>query len=322
VNPEPPPLVSVIIPAYNHEALVGTAIESVLAQETTFDFEIIVGEDCSKDRTRDVALSYAKRHPDRVRVLCHAENLKLAGNTVSMLRASRGRYIAYIDADDKWTDPHKLHRQVTFLEQNSAYSACSHNVRSVNLSGEVVDPSYPGLPTGPKTLADLIAEDFVPAPSIVFRNFLLNRIPDWYYLNVPADWTLWLIVAQDGLFMHFADVMADYTLHPNSIWSSKGRVYQLGVEILMYEHCPGFLPTRYTKLIRTCKGIRHERLSRALIAEGNWNEARKEAIRALRVPSWRANLKDKSRILLEAWTPGLLNFTRAIRGINVKTSKG
>jgi glycosyltransferase involved in cell wall biosynthesis len=322
VSPERPPLVSVIIPAYNHEELVGAAIEGVLAQITPFDVEIIVGEDCSQDRTREVALSYSARYPDRVRVLCNAKNLNIAGNTVSMLRACRGRYIGYVDADDRWTDPHKLHRQITFLEQNPAYSACSHNVRCVKLSGEVVDPSYPGLPTGPKTLADLIAEDFVPTPSIVFRSFLLNRIPDWYYLNVPADWTLWLIVAQDGLFMHFADVMADYRLHPNSIWSSKSRVYQLGVEILLYQHCPGFLPARYTKLIRACEGIRHERLSRALIVEGNWNEARREAIRALRVPSWRDNLRDKFRILLEAWTPSLLNFTRAIRGIKVRTSTG
>jgi glycosyltransferase involved in cell wall biosynthesis len=309
-----PRIVSVIIATYNQEAIVGRAIESALRQITDFPVEVVVGEDCSTDNTRAVVSQYAMQYPDRVRVLANPENLFIQRNMVSMMRAAEGRYIAWLDGDDYWTDPAKLQMQVEFLEANPSYSACCHNVRLVTVEGQTSADCYPGVPAGEKTLEDLIVENFVASPSIVFRNRLVDRIPDWYFTDSLTDWPLWMILAQEGPFMHFADVMADYTLQPRSTWSSRGRLYQCEVEIEFYRRCRTFLPPRYSRLIAAAEAVRHERQSREYIAEGDWDAARRSALLAASVPDWRDQITDKSRILLEAWTPSLMTAIRRVRG--------
>src|SRR5258706_11401053 len=71
--------VSVLIITYNQERFIAQAIESALMQRTTFDYEILIGEDCSTDNTRRIVVDYQKRHPDKIRVLLREMNLGLFG---------------------------------------------------------------------------------------------------------------------------------------------------------------------------------------------------------------------------------------------------
>jgi hypothetical protein len=106
-------LVSVILPTYNRAALLGGAIESVLAQEgtgTLFDVETILVDDASSDATPDVARHYPAVKYVR---LDHKQNVSVARNVG--ITASRGRYIAFLDDDDLWL-PHRLRVQVPILE--------------------------------------------------------------------------------------------------------------------------------------------------------------------------------------------------------------
>ncbi len=66
--------VSVLMLTYNHEPYIAQAIESVLMQETDFDFEIVIGEDCSTDKTREIISNYAAKYPSRVLVLPREAN--------------------------------------------------------------------------------------------------------------------------------------------------------------------------------------------------------------------------------------------------------
>jgi len=309
------PLVSVIIATYNQEEIVGRAIESALAQITDFPVEIIVGEDCSQDRTREIVLGYADRYPGRVRVLCNEKNLFIHRNMISMMKASSARYIAWLDGDDYWTDTSKLQKQVTFLEQNPRFSAVVHKVRVLSLDGVVTDPCYPPVDAGEKSVEDLIDGDFVASPGIVFRNTLVPRVPEWYYTEALTDWPLWMVLIQDGPFMLTDDVMADYILHPNSTWSRKGRRYQLEMELRFYARCETLMPHQYLRLIRACEGERHARMSRACIKEGDWKQARESARLAATVPHLRDNATDKLRVLVESHAPHLLHRIRKYRDL-------
>ena len=108
--------VSVFMMTYNHETFIGQAIESVLAQETPFDWELVVGEDCSTDGTRAVVQEYCARFPDKIRLLPGDRRIGQMPNFARTIKACRGEYIAKLEGDDYWTDPKKMEKQVQFLD--------------------------------------------------------------------------------------------------------------------------------------------------------------------------------------------------------------
>ena len=118
------PLVSVCMTTYNHEAYIRQAIEGVLAQQTSFGVELVLGEDGSTDGTAAVCREYARRFPDRVRVVGGGENVGWRANYRRTFDACRGKYVAYCDGDDWWDDPLKLQTQVGLLESDPACGMC------------------------------------------------------------------------------------------------------------------------------------------------------------------------------------------------------
>ncbi len=113
------PLVSVWMTTYNHEPYIARVIEGVLMQETTFPFELVIGEDCSTDRTREIVLEYQKRRPDVIRVITSEQNVGLFENDRRVNKALRGKYVAFCEGDDYWIHPRKLQMQVDIMEANS-----------------------------------------------------------------------------------------------------------------------------------------------------------------------------------------------------------
>lgn len=112
------PEVSVLVVTYNQAATVGRAIESVIAQQTPFPFEIIVADDASTDGTADIARSYADRYPGLVRVVARLENVGLVENYFDALAQARGTYIADCAGDDWWPDPTRMAAQRDILAAN------------------------------------------------------------------------------------------------------------------------------------------------------------------------------------------------------------
>jgi glycosyltransferase involved in cell wall biosynthesis len=108
------PLVSVLITAWNREAFIGHAIESVLASTIT-DIEIIVVDDASRDATADVAREYASRD-SRVKVFVNEANLGDYPNRNRAASLARGRYIKYLDSDDS-IYPHGLSVMVDCIDR-------------------------------------------------------------------------------------------------------------------------------------------------------------------------------------------------------------
>ena len=88
------PKVSIRINTYNHEPFIAQAIESVLMQEVNFDYELIIGEDCSTDRTRQRVKDYQRQYPDKIRLFLPERNMGQRHNFLQTLKACRGQYIA------------------------------------------------------------------------------------------------------------------------------------------------------------------------------------------------------------------------------------
>lgn len=116
------PWVSVVCMAFNHETTVRDAIEGVLAQRTTFPFEVLVQDDASTDGTATAIAPYASSHPRVLTALLREENLySRNGMTLgNVLPLARGRWIAVVEADDYWSDPDKLAVQIGALQRTGA----------------------------------------------------------------------------------------------------------------------------------------------------------------------------------------------------------
>ncbi len=112
----PEPVVSVQMITYNQARFITQAVEGVLQQKTTFPIEVVIGEDCSIDGTREIVLAFKEKYPDMIRVITSETNVGMKENTLRTIRACRGKYIAFCEGDDYWHRMDKLQKQVDYLE--------------------------------------------------------------------------------------------------------------------------------------------------------------------------------------------------------------
>lgn len=134
------PLLSIVTITYNHEPFIAQTIEGVLMQQVNFPIEFIIAEDCSTDGTRAICQQYADQCPELIRLITSESNVGAIANERRAMLAARGKYIAFCEGDDYWTDPLKLQKQVDFLEAHPAYSVTFHRCKHYNVeTHEMVD---------------------------------------------------------------------------------------------------------------------------------------------------------------------------------------
>lgn len=131
--------VSVICVTYNHEKYIRQALDSIVSQKTDFDFEILVGEDCSTDSTRDILKEYEKKYPNLFRMYYRDKNLGATLNEYELFMDAKGDYIAALELDDIWTDEDKLQKQFEFLENNKEYIGVAHDFDIIDKDGNVIE---------------------------------------------------------------------------------------------------------------------------------------------------------------------------------------
>lgn len=121
------PLVSICCITYNHAPFIRQSLEAMLMQEGV-DYEILIHDDCSTDGTTEIVKEYAAKYPDKIFPMYESESLYkkvgLAGIDVPNYERAKGKYIAYCEGDDVWTDPLKLQKQVVFMEEHPDCSVC------------------------------------------------------------------------------------------------------------------------------------------------------------------------------------------------------
>jgi hypothetical protein len=261
MNAGPEPLVSVVLRTYDHAPFVAQAIESVLIQRAPFPFELVIGEDCSEDGTREIVRGYAERHPDLVRAVLPDRNVGHGQILREALEATRGSFIAYLDGDDYWTSAAKLRRQVDFLEADPDCPSCFHDVSLIyDTAGLPSGSVSPGLAESRFSLADIVAECFVPAPAMLFRRAVAAALPDRSYDSAWIDWLIHIRAAERGQLGYIPEPLAAYRVHDGGMFSGLDRVTQLEEDLRFYQRLAPELPGQ-EELIERCMQYRRAQLA-------------------------------------------------------------
>lgn len=216
------PLVSVWMITYNHEKYISQALDGILMQKTNFNYEIVIGEDCSTDRTREICIEYQKKYPDKIKLLLNEKNIGVTPNFIQTLKACKGKYIALCEGDDYWTDSYKLQKQVDFLEANPEYSVVYTDCSLINSLGDKL-PDTDYLIKQRKryrsgdVFFNLLRENFINTLTVCLRAECIisdKSILDKWYIY---DYYLWLQLAKKGKVQYIADITACYRIHATGL---------------------------------------------------------------------------------------------------------
>jgi len=274
--------VSVAMVTYNHEKFIAKALDSVLMQRTNFDYEIVIGEDCSTDNTRAILLDYQKKYPGKFRLLLHEKNLGMHRNGAQTLDACTGEYIAMLDGDDYWTSPEKLQKQVDFLDSHPACAVCYHDALIVYEDGSREPTSYRPGQKAFSTIEDLFLDNYIPTCAVMFRGGLFGKVPEWIGTLKMGDWLIHILNALHGNIGYLDETMAVYVVHPGGIWSTKNWQAHEEAMIAMFEALVAHLGPHYTRIIRRILRRRHFLVSARYENEGDLARARTHAAQALK----------------------------------------
>lgn len=225
---------------YNHARYIAQAIEGVLMQQTGFDFELLIGEDNSTDGTRDLVKAYQAKHPERIRLLLNdRKNVSFANgkptgnwNFANNVRHARGQYVALLDGDDYWTSPHKLQKQVDYLDTNPDCALCFHNVEILDEAADPpLHPQYTKRMRPKYDMKDLLKGNFMHTCSVVFRSGLFEDFPPWFFRCPLGDWPLHVLNVQHGRIGYLNEVMAVYRKHVGGVLSAQPRLDILAITL-------------------------------------------------------------------------------------------
>ena len=208
-------MVSVICAAYNHERFIKHCIEGVLNQKTNFKYELIIHDDASTDRTAEIIKEYEERYPEIMRPIYQKENQFFRCPIAAFVfPKAKGKYLAFCDGDDYWTDENKLQKQVDFLESHEDYSMCMHNAVKLNYeTGEEKRmDTFPedGTYSQEQQVLAGLGTDFPAFSSVVVRAGLLEDIPGFFFGPKAMDYPFRQYYANCGKVYYFAEPMSVY----------------------------------------------------------------------------------------------------------------
>lgn len=224
------PIVTVLMPVYNAEAFVATAIDSVLRQSFT-QFELLIISDGSSDQSAEIITSF---RDERIRFINNERNLGLIATLNSGIRLASGKFIARMDADDVCL-PDRLSKQVAFLEQRVDVAVVASLVDFINTDGEVTGNwSTDQSAVSEQDIALVMARtNCIAHPSVIMRTEIARKYLYQTNQKGAEDWDLWLRLLADGhRIAKISEVLLHYRIHPDSITAGDKRKELLEIRLL------------------------------------------------------------------------------------------
>jgi glycosyltransferase involved in cell wall biosynthesis len=302
--------VTALLITYNHEPFLAKAIESALKQVTDFEYEILIAEDCSTDRSRDIAKEFADRNPERVRLSLSQSNVGTNRVILRALGDARGEYIALLDGDDYWSSDSKLQQQARFLDVHKDCSMCYHAATTLNEDGSTTAFPKPIFPARLRP-DDILRGHLIATCSVMFRKAMAEPLPPWFAECIFDDWPLYFLLAQRGRVGYLDEDLGVYRKHGGGAWTSLSVEERTDRVTQFYKQMANWAGPQYAKTIDAG-------LASFYYASAVWNDKegnRVEAERYARLAL--AHQASHVRAMALLWTPllhrGWMSIRRKLR---------
>lgn len=209
---------------YNQEETILQTLESVCGQIVNFDYEVIIGDDCSNDGTRAICEDFIKKNPDiDIRIFPEQQNIGMISNYKRIISDAKGHYIAGCAGDDYWCDDHKIQKEVDFLVNNTDYGMAYTNYKILRINTGSIQDHIADYPSG-RILDELLQGNFIIPVTAVYKrelvdNFIAEGLLDRGFLM--EDYPLWFYIAEREKVKHLKDITAVYRKNVESLSHSQ-----------------------------------------------------------------------------------------------------
>ncbi len=222
------PLVTIRCITYNHEPYIRECLDGFVMQKTNFRFEVIVHDDASTDGTTDIIREYAEKYPDIIKPIYQKENqyskFGFGGISKILNENTRGKYVAFCEGDDYWTDPYKVQKQVDILDNHPDYGCVYTKYITVDTNSNIcysersqihMARSHSG-----DIFADLLLGNFPQTLTILYRANLINSI--FNNCENKFDYSRFLSLAIQSKFYYLDEQTGAYRINPKGMIMTNG----------------------------------------------------------------------------------------------------
>jgi len=242
---------------FNQERYIAKAIESVLAQNTNFQYRLIIADDCSKDSTHEICRAYAVKYPSKIVLTKNPVNLGLVLNYKKVFDLCPAKYIAILEGDDYWNDRLKLQKQVDILESDNKIGLVHTDHDTLYEDNKIIYSTKKVNRVKVKNgyvFKHLIKKNFIASVTTCFRKELLDRYVDYELFikekPVTIDYSIWMELSYHSKVYYIKESTAVYRILKSSITNSsefweKEIYYNSGRKIKKY-FCGKYSPPNYT----------------------------------------------------------------------------
>lgn len=312
-------MVSISCLTYNHERFIADALDSFIMQKVDFDFEILIHDDASTDKTADIIRQYEEKYPHLFNAIYSSENKYSKGVKIcefNQLRA-KGKYIAMCEGDDYWTDPYKLQKQVDYMESHPSCSLCVHAGYSVNEKKELLKSHVrPSIGNKEFTVEEIITTGgrlFVTNSFLYVRNLMLTR-PHFFELSPVGDYPMMIILALQGSVYYMDEFMSAYRVGVEGSWSvrtysnTKKTIKHFKQSLEMLDELNRYTENQYFDSIESRK---HQILFSLNLVQNKFDELKSEQFKNLYM---QLRLTEKLSLSIRQYFPGVYKTLKQLKG--------
>lgn len=236
INNDEEIMVSITCLTYNHEPYIRDCLDGFVMQKTNFKFEVLIHDDASTDGTADIIREYEAKYPDIIKPIYQTENQysqKKPFIRLYQYPRIQGKYLAWCEGDDYWTDPNKLQKQFNFMEKHSECSMCLHKVDKINTqTGDHIEyipaKSMSEVITAESFFNECIKAGYLFQTSSYFISFdcykeYMENMPKFRKVINVGDVPMLYYFITKGSFGYIDDVMSCYRSGVAGSWNERNK---------------------------------------------------------------------------------------------------